>query len=428
MMETNEEDKNKSKTVMLTGEQENPQAGISLKKSSASISQTNENEAIKTKSTKAIKNRIGWPFWVAAVMFVAVVVFHFSDLINPPPESVGRINHVVAKGAAPPANEVEALRKKRQFELERQKLELEKKKLLADVELRIQKYKGDVTATIERYRKMIPLSEADAAFRRSEDGASFIASKEGLCGFTNCVSLAYKMAYDKVKGTTRTEDAISPIVKEKVVDEIEKAVVVYARWTADFRRELATEEAALAADLAVKSKTFENAVSVLSDENAKSVSLALDAFSSDIQKHASDAAITAVGLVVETIMIKTSYSAIKKLVMSVARVALLPAVNRITTSLSTSAIVAVLDGPEPGPADVVAGVITLAGLSWTVVDIYNVTKTMPDEMKVKIQQSISQTRMELEKRAIENLQKAKVDCEASAEQKLSEIKKILKGE
>ena len=71
---------------------------------------------------------------------------------------------------------------------------------------------------------MLPLSEAEAAFRKSEDGASFIASKDGLCGFKCCVSLAYKMAYDKVKGITRTEDAISPIVKEKIVDEIEKAM------------------------------------------------------------------------------------------------------------------------------------------------------------------------------------------------------------
>ena len=370
------------------------------------------------------RSRLGWLFWVAAAVLVVVVALHFRD---PSPSGKGSgIAPEVVKGVNPSADEVEALQKKRKVELERQKLELEKKKLLADVELRIQKYRGDVAATVERYRKMVPLSEAEAAFRKSEKGASFIASKEGLCGFKCCVSLAYKMAYDKVKGTTRTEDAISPIVKEKIVDEIENAVAAYARWTADFQKELATEEAALAADLAVKSKSFESAVSVLSEENAKSVSLAVDAFSRDIQDHAYKAAEATVSLVVEAVMIKTSYTAIKNVVMRLAGVALSSAVKRAGTSLTAGGVAAVIDGPLP-IADIVGGVIAVAGLSWSAYEIYDVTKTMPDEMNAKIQEAIMQTRTALEDKVLENLQKAKLDCETSAEQKLSELNKILKG-
>ena len=419
-MKDKETHKDKSMTVTVRGEQEKPQAGSLLEKSSTS-SQTNENDAIKTKSAR--KNRIGWSFWVATAMFivVAVAVFHFSDRINPPSERGGRINPVVAKGVAPSANEVEALRKKRQFELE----ELKKKQFLADVELRVQKYKGDVAATVERYRKMLPLSEADAAFRRSEDGASFIASKEGLCGFKCCVSLAYKMAYDKAKGTTRTEDAISPVIKEKIVDEIKKAVVVYTRWTADFQKEIATEEAAFAADLAVKSKSFESTLTSFSEENA--ISLAVDTFVRDIQDHAYKAAGASASLVLEAAMIKTSYAAIKNVVVRLASVALSSAVKRAGTSLAASGTAVVVDGPLPF-GDIIGAILTVGGLSWAAYDIYDVTKTMPDEMRTTIQQSISQTRMELEKSAIENLQKVKEECETSVEQKLSEINKILKGE
>ena len=319
------------------------------------------------------------------------------------------------------------MRKKRQVELEQQKLELEKKKFAADVELRIQKYRGDVAATVERYRKMVPLSEAEAAFRNSENGAAFIASKEGLCGFKCCVSLAYKMAYDKVKGTTRTEDAISPIVKEKIVDEIEKAVAAYARWTADIQKELATEEAALAADLAVKSKSFESAVSVLSEENARSVSLAVDAFSREVQDHAYKAAEATVGLALEAVMIKTSYTTIKNVVMRLAGVALSSAVKRAGTSLAASGTAAVVDGPLP-IGDIIGVVLTVGGLSWTAYDIYVATKTMPEEMNARIQDAITQTRAAIEEKALANLQKAKLDCETSAEQKLSELNKILKGE
>ena len=379
-----------------------------------------------TKSKSKPKSKIGWLFWVAAAILGAVVVFHFLGRVSISGKGFDIAPEVV-KGDSPSADEVEALRRKRQIELEQQKLDLEKKKFVADVELRIQKYRGDVAATVERYRKMVPLSEAEAAFRKCENGAVFIASKEGLCGFKCCVSLAYKMAYDKVKGTTRTEDAISPIVREKIVDEIEKAVAVYARWTADFQKELATEEVALAADLAVKSKSFESAVSVLSEENAKSVSLAVDAFSRDVQDHAYKAAEATVGLVLETVMIKTSYAAIKNVVVRLAGVALSSAVKRAGTSLAAGGTAAVVDGPLP-IGDIIGAALTVGGLSWTAYDIYVVTKTMPDEMNAKIQEELVQTRKALEEKALANLQKAKLDCEASAEQKLSELNKILKGE
>ena len=369
------------------------------------------------KSLPVSKSQIGWLFWVAAAILVIVAAFHFSGLVSSSGKE-GSIAPGVVKGDRPSADEVDALRKK---------IELEKKKFAADVELRIRKYKGDVAETVERYRKMLPLSEAEVAFRKSEDGAAFIASKEGLCGFKCCVSLAYKMAYDKVKGTTRTEDAISPIVKEKIVDELEKAVSVYARWTADFQKELATEEAALAADLAVKGKSFESAVSVLSEENAKSVSLAVDAFSRDVQDHAYKATSATVGLAAEAVMIRASYMAIKNVVVRLAGVALSSAVKRAGTSLAAGGAAAVVDGPLP-IMDVAGGVIAVAGLSWSAYEIYDATKTMPDEMNAKIREEIVQTREALEEKALANLQKAKLDCEASAEQKLFELNKILKGE
>ena len=404
---------------MLANESNNSQIG------SLCDNQETQQEA-HTKSKPTPKSKIGWLFWVAAAILGAVVAVHFGGRVSLSGKGYG-IDSEVAKGDCPSADEVDALRKKRQVELERQKLELEKKKLFADVETRIQKYRGDVAATVERYRKMVPLSEAEVAFRNSEDGAAFIASKEGLCGFKCCVSLAYKMAYDKVKGTTRTEDAISPIVKEKIVDELEKAVSVYARWTADFQKELATEEAALAADLAVKSKSFECAVSVLSEENAKSVSQAVDVFSRDVQDHAYKAAEATVSLALETVMIKTSYAAIKNVVVRLTGVALSSAVKRAGTSLAAGGTAAVVDGPLP-IGDIIGAALTVGGLSWTAYDIYVVTKTMPDEMNAKIQEELVQTRKALEEKALANLQKAKLDCEASAEQKLSELNKILKGE
>ena len=359
-----------------------------------------EGQAKHTKSKSTSRSRTGWLFWAAAAILVFVIVSRFGDR-NPPSGNESDLGPMEVEGGNPSDGEVDARRQKRQVELERQKLELERKKFFADVELRIQKYRGDVAETVERYRKMVPLSEAEVAFRNSDDGAAFIASKEGLCGFNCCVSLAYKMAYDKVKGTSRTEDAISPIVKEKIVDEIEKALAAYARWTADFQKELATEEAALAADLAVKSKSFESAISVLSEENAKSVSLAVDDFSREVQDHAERAAVAAASLVLEAVMIKSSYAAIKNVVMRLAGVALASAVKRAGTSLAAGGTAAVVDGPLP-IGDIIGAVLTVGGLSWTAYDIYAATKTMPEEMNSKIQEAIMQTRTALEEKALAN--------------------------
>ena len=381
-----------------------------------------DKEYLETPKVGAKKRVLPPLFWVAAASLAMIVVIkliglyrHPHGLIVTPPKPYVQ---------EPTPEEVVALQKKRQQELERQKLELEKKKLLADIELRVQKYRSDVAAMVEKWRKMLPLSEAEVFFQKSEEGARAISSKEGLCGFRCCVSLAYKMAYDKIKGTTRAEDAVSPIVQEKVVDDIERAINVYSKWTADFHKELAAEEMALAADLAVKCNKFQSAIEIISEESVNDVEKAMRTFVGDIQTHAAEAAFSAVGLTAEVVMIKSSYSAIKKGVVALAGTALSGAVARVGASATAGGAAAAVDGPLP-IGDAVGAIITIAGLSWSAYDIYNVTLKMPAEMNAKIQDSILQTRKALKQTALVNLQKAKERSDLFAEQALSDVTKIL---
>ena len=140
---------------MLANESNNSQIG------SLCDNQETQQEA-HTKSKPTPKSKIGLLFWVAVAILGAVVAFHFLGRVSISGNGFG-IAPAVVKEEGPSPDEVDALRKKRQVELEQQKLELEKKKFAADVELRIQKYKGDVAETVERYRKMLPLSEAEAS-------------------------------------------------------------------------------------------------------------------------------------------------------------------------------------------------------------------------------------------------------------------------
>ena len=184
-------------------------------------------------------------FWVCSALFVGVIAVGLFVQHSRPGSGGTEIN--VPRAMAPPVaeGEVKELQQKRAREIA-------EKKLIADIELRLEKFNGDLSALVEKYRKMLPLSQADEYFQQSVEGGNFIASKEGLCGFKCCVSLAYKMAYDKIKDTDRTGEAIEPLVREKISAPIERAIGVYAKWSEDFKRELQKEVQDFALDIAAR--------------------------------------------------------------------------------------------------------------------------------------------------------------------------------
>ena len=185
------------------------------------------------------KRSIGKYFYVFVVIACMILVIRAifkNDKQTPETPPVTIVNKV--NPPQPSANDVEVLRKQRPSE---QKFKLEAEKLHADIDARYSKFRSDVNAIYEKYRKMLPLSEAEESFKIAEQGADFIASKEGLCGWKVCATLAYKMAYDKVKHTNKTEDAILPIVTSRIIEPITNAVSVYSNWITEFRQELQKE-------------------------------------------------------------------------------------------------------------------------------------------------------------------------------------------
>ena len=308
--------------------------------------------------------------------------------------------------------------------MDAEKLELETKKLCADVEARHAKFRGDVDAIVEKYRKMLPLSVAEAHFKTAEEGADFIASREGLCGFKVCAVLAYKMAYDKVKKTNRTEEAIAPVVASHIEKPIEMAVKAYSDWTAKFQYELQKEEQAFSLDLALKSQKFKSDISVIKAVDVTKINESIGRLVSDIQEHAKEAVFTGFGTTIEAVMIASSYAAIKSMAIEIATVVL----SSVSTKLGTTAVAAagssVADGPLP-IGDIVGGVIAIGGLTWTAYDIYKVTKTMPDEMKGGMMKAINESREALMRTGIDNLEKTRDDCLESADSRVKELYRVI---
>ena len=358
-------------------------------------------------------------FWVCSALFVGVIaVGMFVRHAHP---GSGGVEINVPRVKTPPVTEgeVKELQQKRAREIA-------EKKLIADIELRLEKFNGDLSALVEKYRKMLPLSQADEYFQQSVEGGNFIASKEGLCGFKCCVSLAYKMAYDKIKDTNRTGEAIEPLVKAKISAPIEKAIGVYAKWSEDYKHELQKEAQVFALDIAARGQKFSEEIMVLSEADAKAASAAIDKFVGEVEAHASEAVVAMVGAGVEMALIKTSYETIKKLVIAIATKALESSAARIGTSAAAGAGTAVADGPLP-IGDIIGALITVGGLTWTAYDIYKVTKKMPDEMRDQIIGDIRKTQKALLSTAQDNLKNDQDSCRSFAKEQANAIIKALKG-
>ena len=375
-------------------------------------------------------------FWAWAALAAAIVGVKIMD--NAPDRHGApsdRIKSATVTPAEPSAESVEALCAKRaeevqrecerqQRELEEQRFELEKEKLRADVAARVSKYRGDVNAIVEKYRRMLPLAAAEEAFARAKQGADFIASSDGLCGFKVCGKLAYKMAHDKIKGTHRTEDAINPIVSDRIVAPIEDAVKVYETWTVDFRRELQCEENAFALDLAVRSQKFKDAVSCFEVADSARVSAAVDKLVDDVKEHAKESACAAVGTVVELAMLKSSYAAIRAIAVRIAKMVLGGVAKKLATTASSAVISAAADGPLP-VGDVVAAVITVCGFGWTAYDIHKASVSMPREMRERVMGAINETQAALRRSAVENLNADHDTCLRAAEVRARELEEMI---
>lgn len=297
-------------------------------------------------------------------------------------------------------------------------------KLRADINGCYTQFDGRVNAIVEKYQRMLPLPAAASHFETAREGADFIASREGLCGFKVCAVLAYKMAYDKFKKTNRAQEAIEPVVTSRIVEPLLKAAEAYSKWENDFRQELQKEDQALAFDLASKSHAWNQRLSADAREEARKIDDALDKLGVDVRKHALVATPVLAGVVVDAALVKSSCVAVKGIVVRGASRSLLPIATRMGVAAGSAAASAAADGPLP-IGDVVGALITVGGLAWTAHEIYKVTQKMPAEMRRDIMTSIDDFEKAIRKASVENFKSDRAVCLRTAEARVQELCQII---
>lgn len=282
---------------------------------------------------------------------------------------------------------------------------LETEKLTADVNVKLNRYLRNLDAIFDDFLQKLPPQKAQEAFQAAHDGVTFIASREGLCGWKTSAVLTYKMAYDKVKGTNRTEEAVAPILNEHIIIHIQEAVQAYESCFGDLLPSVKLEERAFTTDLMLRCANFQEVIEpleTLDSEKLKAINFGIANFSQGITELATEKSMTAIGIAVEAMLAKATFNTMKTVVMRLLVPALAKATARATGTLTAAGVSSIIDGPLP-IGDIIGGAITIGGTVWLATDIYKVTKTLPHELRTTMNGHIAELEEGLKRTAEENV-------------------------
>ena len=112
------------------------------------------------------------------------------------------------------------------------------KDLKADLENYTVQYEKKVNTIIEKHRKLFPYAEIHDRYLKAKEGTKFTASREGLFGYKTLVQLAYKFAYDEVKGKATASSVIAEALELHYAKPICDALRIYLQWKTDLYNEL----------------------------------------------------------------------------------------------------------------------------------------------------------------------------------------------
>lgn len=376
-----------------------------------------EEQSVIPDEQKEVKKRIFTP-WMLVLLVLFVGLFICLKACLSSSREGGKLGEVQSQQVVTPspvAPDPTATERLRQQRLK----ELELRKTKNDLALRMQQYEDAMRAHYNAFLSGLPPYDATQAFKVAREGVEFIASKEGLCGWRVCVSLAYKMAYDKVKGTSRTEEAIAPIVAQHVEAPLAKACIPYNEIVKRCQEKMLLETTAFQTDCALlvtNLETFLSGLTLLNHTDLEQIGTAVEGMEKQIQEIAVKKASIVVGTVIEAVFIRSTYALAKRLLASAAA--------KMVGSVGTAVTTAIADGPLP-IGDIISGVILIGGTAWTMGDIYQATEAMPKELRREMYAAIDEYQRSLETNAKDGLKQYASTLEQSAKNEYANMLQIL---
>ena len=224
------------------------------------------------------------------------------------------------------------------------------------------------------------------------------------------------MGYDKIKGTSRTEEAIRPVLQEHLVTPLSEAIATYATALERYQETLIRERGALHRDLMAACKELEaltQGLDALSPEALSRAEAAIGDMEGQFREIAEETALMSVAVPAEVLLIKTTAQAFTQLFVGFLRPLFAKAIARLGTSAVAAGTSSLVDGPLPF-GEIVGAAIFVGGSAWTGWDIYRITKAMPETIRNNMHATIDNVRDDLittaQKRARELAEACRTDA------------------
>ena len=209
------------------------------------------------------------------------------------------------------------------------------------------------------------------------------------------------MAYDKIKDTQVAEEMLDPLMEKFFIAPCKQGEAAIIQVMNDTLVQLKENDNEHKAGLVKLMETEDFKLDNILDISDRL--LLEDKFNieQDIRDYAKHKAWNTLGCALEIVFIRSTYSVIKK-----ATVAL---VGKLATSWGTAGIFAVCDGPIP-IGDIIGAVVAAGGTLWTIKDLYDIQKTLPDELQTSMKQKLDEIQEQLKTESLEKLNNIVEEC------------------
>ena len=270
-------------------------------------------------------------------------------------------------------------------------------------------YRGKNQKLLQEFERKISYAGNSSFQRARYNVRPFV---EEVTGFKFCTELCYAMAIDIIKKTDKSMQKLEPLMSSMIIKPCEEGQLEVVDALNDFLLKLQENDTEFKAGLAslMEKEHFSVQDLGLQEKFLKNnMKLAEQIHSFALQK-----TITAVGTATELIFIRSTYAAIKKM--------LVPAASKLAASLTAGGGLAIADGPLP-IGDAIGGTFAIGVTAWTCYDIYKVTQKLPNDLRNEMTKMIDDYQRDIRNNALSRAKSTLRLCEESSNSIVNEIVK-----